>query len=424
MMHIADPLAGSSRGWSRMSLRAILLRSDKLQMHFHFHTYFRVIRQVLADKPNPKRLAIHIGLLGTLSIWSLVNAVFLGLDRIFYPRFEQEQIEKPVFIVGNARSGTTFLHRVLCGDEQRFVHFRTWELLCPSLLQKKLIRGAMSALQRFFPGAFARLVAWEERQFPELKKQHPIGINKPEEDELLMLMSFSSVMLAVLFPYFAELPDIMCFERRPEADRKRLLQFYRRCVQRKLYEDGGVGAYGTPRTLLSKNPGFVSKMRDLAVEFPDAKFIYLVRNPFETVPSVLKLLRTVWEGLGLDDARIEAATQGLLEGCIRDYFYALEVLDELPPERRAIVQYADLVADPKATVEQVYERLELTISPEFEERLAAERTRQKKYHSTNAYSLEQFGIDPEELAEWLAPVLERFGFSSEGLPVDESKELL
>ena len=32
--------------------------------------------------------------------------------------------------------------------------------------------------------------------------------------------------------------------------------------------------------------------------------------------------------------------------------------------------------------------------------------------------------DPEELAEWLAPVLERFGFSSEGLPVDESKELL
>jgi hypothetical protein len=67
-------------------------------------------------------------------------------------------------------------------------------------------------------------------------------------------------------------------------------------------------------------------------------------------------------------------------------------------------------------VEQVYERLEPTISPEFEERLAAERTRQKKYHSTNAYSLGQFGIDPEELADWLAPVLERFGFSREGLP--------
>ncbi len=393
-------------------------------MHFHFHTYFRVIRLVLADKPNPRRLAVHIGLLTVLSIWSLVNAAFLGLDRLLYPWFKQEKIEKPVFIVGNARSGTTLFHRLLCGDEERFVHFRTWELLCPSMLQKKLIRGVMSGMQRFFPEAFDKLVAWEERQLPELKKQHPIGINKPEEDELLMLMSFSSVMLAILFPYIEELPDIMCFEKRPAADRRKLLRFYRSCVQRKLCEDGGMGAYGTPRTLLSKNPGFVSKMRDLATEFPDAKFVYLVRNPFETVPSLIKLLRTMWEGLGIDAERIDAATQGLLEGCIRDYFYALDVLDELPSERTAIVQYTDLVADPKATVERVYERLELPLSPEFAERLAAERRRQKKYHSTNAYSLEEFGIDPEELAEWLAPVLARFGYSKEGLPEDESKELL
>ena len=40
-----------------------------------------------------------------------------ALDGIFYPRWRETQLGSPVFIVGNPRSGTTFLHRFMV--EQR-----------------------------------------------------------------------------------------------------------------------------------------------------------------------------------------------------------------------------------------------------------------------------------------------------------------
>jgi hypothetical protein len=109
---------------------------------------------------------------------------------------------------------------------------------------------------------------------------------------------------------------------------------------------------------------------------------------------------------------------------MRDYSYAMEVLADLPTDRYAIVEYTELVADPKATVERVYEQLGLSISPAFEERLAAERSRQKRYQSFNVYSLEQFGISEAELHRKLGPILERFGFRPEDVPHDQAKEVL
>jgi hypothetical protein len=261
-------------------------------------------------------------------------------------------------------------------------------------------------------------VDWEAGLFPELSKQHPIGINKPEEDELILLMSFSSAMINVFFPYTDQLTELAFFEQRPMALRRKLLSFYKGCVRRQLYHHGG------ERTLVSKNPAFVAKMGDLPVAFPDAKFIYLVRNPFETVPSLLKLISSMWEGLGIESAHAKKALRQLVEGSVHDYYFALEVMDDLPSERYAIVQYTDLVSDPKSTVEKVYEKLQLDISPAFAEKLSAERKRQKRYHSENVYSLEQFGIDPQWLAEELGPFMERFGLSPEDVPEDETKEIL
>jgi hypothetical protein len=109
---------------------------------------------------------------------------------------------------------------------------------------------------------------------------------------------------------------------------------------------------------------------------------------------------------------------------MRDYNYALDELSKLPDERYAVVSYADLVADPKSTVEKVYDRLQFAISLEFEQKLATERTRQKRYQSSNVYALEDFGISKEEVATNLAEVIARFGFRPEDVPVDETREML
>jgi hypothetical protein len=387
-------------------------------VYFDFRTYFKIIRLVLSDKPSPRRLLAHFVILSLLTIWALLNAICLWLDRFLFPGCREVAIENPVFIVGNARSGTTLFHRLLCGDEQRFVHFRTWEILFPSLLQKKVLGAIVGAYRRLFPSSFDRLADWENRQLTSLKRMHPIGINKAEEDEFLLLIPFASATLTVLFPYLKELTELVTFDWRPAPIRKRIMEFYRECVSRQLYFHRG------GRTILSKNPSFVMKIRSLTEEFPDAKFVYLIRNPFETIPSLLKLLNTIWRGLGLDSDHVEASTRELAEGCVRDYNYAIDELSKLPDDRYAIVTYTDLVADPRATVEKVYQRLHLSISPDFAQRLAAERSRQKRYHSSHVYSLQEFGLSEAELSEKLAGVTERFGFRPQDVPDRETRELL
>ena len=387
-------------------------------MYFDFRSYFKIVRLVLSDRPSPRRLLAHLSILWLLSFWALVNAVCLQLDRILFPGYRKLRIRNPVFIVGNARSGTTLFHRLLCGDEERFVYFRTWEVLFPSLLQKRMIRALAAGYSRIFPDSFQRLAAWERRQLQSLKAMHPIGIDKPEEDEFLLLIPFASATLAVFFPYVDRLQELVHFDGRPARVRQRIMRFYRECVARQLYLHGG------DRTLVSKNPSFVTKLQSLAQEFPDAKFVYLIRNPFETIPSLLKLMRTIWQGLGLDSDHIESSTRQLAEGCMRDYRYAIEVLSKLPEDRYAIVEYTDLVADPRAAVEQVYDRLKLSISADFKGRLVAERSRQRRYQSENVYSLEEFGISQAEVSQGLAGILERFGYRPEDVPEEETREML
>jgi hypothetical protein len=387
-------------------------------MYFDFRTYFKVIGLVLTDKPSPRRWLAHFSILSVLSLWAFWNALCLQLDRLLFRGYRNARIDNPVFIVGNARSGTTLFHRLLCGDAGRFVYFRTWEILFPSLLQKKVILAVVALYRRLFPRSFQRLAGWEERQLQTVKAMHPIGIDKPEEDEFLLLIPFASATLAVLFPYLDRLTELVDFDGRPRSIRGRVMGFYRECVARQLHLHGG------GRTLVSKNPSFVSKLRSLAEEFPDAKFVYLIRNPFETIPSLLKLMRTIWEGLGLDSGHIESSTRQLAEGCMRDYSYAMEVLAELSADRVAIVEYTELVADPKATVERVYEHLGLSISPAFEERLAAECSRQKRHQSSNVYTLEEFGVSEADLIRKLGPILRRFGFRREDVPRDRTTEVL
>src|SRR5262249_21447043 len=119
-------------GWARGG-------SPMAELGFGFDVYTIVARAVLADRATPKRLLVHGGLLCVLPAWALANALCMKLDAWVFPDFRRHPVRSPVFIVGNPRSGTTLLHRLLCGDTERFVYFRTWEILLPSLVQRKLV---------------------------------------------------------------------------------------------------------------------------------------------------------------------------------------------------------------------------------------------------------------------------------------------
>jgi hypothetical protein len=372
-------------------------------MSFQVGNYLKIMRLAVAGRPNRKLLTTRLTTLQVLAAWSFVNSAFQQLDRVLYPDARKTEVKAPVFIIGAARSGTTFFHRLLCLDDEHFEHFRLWEIALPSITQKKLVHRVAGLVNRVAPSVSSAIEEWEQRKFQSVQDLHKFGVNMPEEDEFLFLMPFASAAITVLFPCVDELQHLVMLDEQPDAEREGLMKFYRECVEAQLYVHGG------DRTLLSKNPAFVGKIRTVSEEFPDAKFIYMIRDPLETIPSVVNLLQTAWRGLGVDEADILAHTPPIVRSFVRDYQHGHRVLSELPSDRYAIVRYEDLLRAPEETVHRVYDEVGLTLSSDFAAKLREACQRAAAREPTAPHAPETFGIDTDEITGPLRPMMEEFG---------------
>ena len=74
----------------------------------------------------------------------------MALDRVFYHSLRTRKLTDPIVIVGNPRSGTTFLHRYLI--HQGFGSgAQLWQLIYPSIVLQKLIKPVLPLLERISP---------------------------------------------------------------------------------------------------------------------------------------------------------------------------------------------------------------------------------------------------------------------------------
>ena len=372
--------------------------------HFDFENWLRMVRLAWGEK-NPWT---RVFFLAKLLLWvppvATFHALCFALDWLLVPELRRSEVVAPVFVIGHARSGTTLVHRLMSRDEGRFSSFRLYEMFFPSLLQKRAIRALARVDERHLAGFFAaRLRAWEERHYQAQRAAHPTGLAEPEEDDQVLYFSCASGFWITKMPYMGDL-DFYYVDRWPERKRRRLMRFYKDCIRRQLVLNGA------ERTHLSKNPVFPGRTRALLETFPDARFVIPMRNPYETIPSLLKLVRSGWKALGWDEARQQRCLKVLADQSFDTYLYPLRVLAENPEVPRAVVDYRDLVADPARSVEQIYAELGLPLSAAYREVLLGEGKRAREHRSGHAYSLEEFGLDAEAIRTGLAGLFERYGW--------------
>lgn len=77
----------------------------------------------------------------------LLTGLTLALDHLFFPGFRKVRVERPIFIIGHPRSGTTFLHHLLSQHEEA-APFHTWHLFFPALTARFLFRPLVNLLLR------------------------------------------------------------------------------------------------------------------------------------------------------------------------------------------------------------------------------------------------------------------------------------
>lgn len=372
-------------------------------MPFALRQFVRIFRRAFREAQTPRRRKVVWALFLAVPAIAAMNAICLALDRILFPRFGRVRVEAPVFIIGHSRSGTTLLHELLAADDQ-FNWFMAYELFLPSLLQKKLLRAFGRFDRRRLGGRYeARLRAWQDRVFAAGRQMHPMDLFGPEEDEFLLALTLYSGTPGVVFPNLEDMQPYSRFDELLDpATRRRVMAFYRACVQRQLVLNG-VG-----RTHLSKNPMFSSKVASLIETFPDARFVVLVRNPFETIPSIQKMMVRNYKASGTDRVQIESALRIVGENSIAHYLHPFEILERHPEIRWTAVPYELLTTDPAAAMRKVYEELAIPIGAASEAAMKRAEGHARAYKPSHDYSLSEFGLAPERIRASLAPLFARF----------------
>ncbi len=374
---------------------------------FDFDNYVKMLRLAWNEKvPRARYYYLAVLLIG-VPIISSFHAICFALDPLLFPDLKRVEMRAPIFMVGHARSGTTLTHRLLSKDAGRFSSFRLYELYFPSLLQKKLIRAVMRFDREKLDGLLEGQVrAWEEWRYGKMRDMHAMGLTEPEEDDIVLYWSLAAGFWITKMPYMDVL-DFYKMNEWPERKRRRYNEFYRDCVRRQLYLNG------PEKIHLSKNPMYSGRVASLIEAFPDARIIVNVRNPNETIPSLLSLMRAGWKRMGWDEAKQRKTLGILAEQSWHTYLHPIETIDANPQVKATIVDYRLLTSDPAAAIEAVYRDLDLPMTAAYREVLAGEGKRERKRRSTHVYSLEQFGLEADAIRTELGPLFERFGWDEE-----------
>ncbi|MEE4658901.1 MAG: sulfotransferase [Halieaceae bacterium] len=364
-------------------------------MYFDFDYWWRVVRHVWGLKDWPGRPRMLLRLLLWIPLCCLFNSLCFLLDYVLFLRLRSLPVEKPIFVIGHARSGTTLMHRLLSGDSERFSYFLYWEMFFPSLIQKKTIRALGALDRRFLDSAiFKRLKAWDDKTFGPYRHMHHMSLWNAEEDCFAMSAAFVSQQWALDVPMMDKI-DFFHLDRMPEK-RRRWMHHYRELVKRQLLLNGG------DRIHLSKNPMMSGWVESLLDVFPDARFIVMMRDPAECMPSCLKLVQGTWKGKGWSEAAYEPSLQVLTEIAFEHFTHPREILAKHPDTPHIVVDYRELTRDPATAVRDIYTRFDMPVSADYAAWLAAQGEKARKHQSQFEYSLGEFRLSRDVMQARLA----------------------
>lgn len=359
-------------------------------MYFDITYWWRVVRHVWGLKAWQGRRSMLVRLL----LWIPLRTVFHGacflLDYVFFPRLWSQRVERPVFIVGHARSGTTLMHRLMSADGERFSYFLYWEMFFPSLLQKKFIRALGWVDDKLLGDRIhQKFRDWDDKTFGPIRHMHYMSLWNAEEDCFAMAAAFVSQQWALDIPMM----DVVDFFHVDEMQtrRRRWLHHYRELVKRQLLLNGG------DKVHLSKNPMMSGWVDSLIDTFPDARIVVMMRNPAECIPSCLKLVQSSWKRGGWEPQAYAASLKILTDISFEHFRHPREVLDRHPDTPQVVVDYRELTSAPRETVHAVYAALDMEIDEDFDAWLVAQAEREKKHHSKFEYSLGEFLLSDAEI---------------------------
>ena len=314
------------------------------------------------------------------------------LDEIFFPSYRKINVKSPKYIIGMPRSGTTYLHNLLIADKKRFTSMRLLEIIfAPSIIQKKVVLSLWKIDKKFRGRISQKLAQWEKTLFRKYKTIHPLSFFDVEEDDYILVHILSTVHLIFPFPSIKSFYSHIQFDELVAGNRKRrIMSFYKRCVQKHMYVFGG------NKTYLAKSPAHTSKVRSIKKIFPDSHFIYMLRKPHEAITSTMGLLNLFCDVFFTPVDR-EALKHQALKLADYNYLFTFSKFNTRSNSHYITEKFEDLIVDPFFTVSRIYKHFGYGINSEYKYFLESEKEKTRSYQSGHFHSLEIFDLKLSEI---------------------------
>lgn len=330
------------------------------------------------------------------------------LDEIFFRGYRQQKVTAPIFIIGNFRSGSTLLQRLIAQDRDQITAMKTWEIyLAPSITQRKILHLASWVDQRLFRGWFKGLLMKSDDSALGEIPMHRVGLWEVDEDEGILMHNNTSTFSMFVFPFMDAFEPYLFFDTAMPEDEKRMtMDFYYRMVQKHMYLNNG-------KFYIAKNPAFSVKIDSLREYFPDAKFIYLVRNPIDMLASKTSFFSYIWNYFGTP-LEPYPFKEDLLTLTRHWYSYSLNRLNTLPEKEYLILRYDRLVGELEESVQKIYNQFGIEYTADYAEKVREAVIKAAAYESTHRYSLSEMGYTADQVYKNYQMVFEKFNFDLNG----------
>ena len=373
---------------------------------FLFKIYFKMIVSSWKAVGFGKLLLVRIYL---LPLFGMFTAITLVLDKILYPEFQRVVIKKPVFIIGHPRSGTTFLHRLIA--EGDFVEFKLWEIAFPSLTSRKIIKPFIDKILK----SKINFLKSKENVLLPAEVGHKMELDDVEEEELLFVHILNSQFLTFFSPIgFSDwdFNELVFNDQQPVKVQENTMKFLKTCLQRQAY-------YLKKTRIVGKINFSAMRLKSLFRTFPDARVIYLVRSPLETMPSHFSLDRNTFNHLwGLDKLRDKGMLQRYYQRRYKHnvafYNYVEDLLENgsVPLNQILVMNYNELRDDPENALQQFFSFTGIYPSDRLKQKIQSQLKNQKRYQAKHRnLDLTEFGISKEQIIDDLQAVFKKYGFS-------------
>jgi hypothetical protein len=290
-------------------------------------------------------------------------------------------IQRPIFITGMPRSGSTFLHELLAEDPENRVP-RVWEVMFPLPVQN----WARSEMESRVQKAEASLW-WFRRLAPRADSVYPMRAWMPHE----CVAIHSHTFISGEFVSTCYVPTYQAFLH--AADFGPTYNWQKRFLQHLQLDSPN-------RRWVLKSPDHIFALEGLLTVFPDAMIIQTHRDPLEVLRSSSQLTQ-VLQGLfcrvaSLDQLGVREARM-LAEGIQRIMSFR-DAHPELAT-RFVDVTYRGLVSDPLAIVRQIYRQFDIRLTEAAAERMQRMASNRSRYRGHNGNPpLAELGLDgPTEI---------------------------